>query len=192
MEVLLSEDVPGLGDIGQQVIVKPGYARNFLIPRGFAIEAGSKNASIVAHKMRQIQSKKQALKIEAEEFSAKLTAQPVNLSLRVGSGGKVFGSIRRKDISEKLAEGGFDVDRRRVLLEEPIKRPGSYKVEVKLHPEVLVKLIVEVAEEKASKEEEEAETAEARVALEENSNAADDSLEESATEEESLEPPTEE
>jgi len=179
MEVLLSEDVPGLGDIGQKVTVKSGYARNFLIPRGFAVESGAKSAAALAHKMRQVEKKKRDLQVVAQELGTKISAKPLELGLRVGSGGKVFGSIRRKEIADKLSELGFDVDRRRVQLEEPIKRTGSLQVSIKLHPEVVVSLTVNVEALAATKEEEKAEADEVRTNMEEAVEAK--------TEQESLE-----
>ena len=163
MEVLLSEDIPGLGDMGERVRVKGGYARNFLIPRGIAVEAGGNNASVLDHKKRGIESKKRKMRVAAEATSSSLSKVKITLGLRVASGGKVFGSIRRKDIADALTEQGFEIDRRRILLDEPIRTIGSHAVKVKLHADVTAPINVEVEKLEASKEEEELETISAKA-----------------------------
>ena len=167
MKVLLTDDVIGLGDIGETVAVRPGYARNFLIPNGLAIEAGADNARIVGHKMKQIEAKKRKLKAEAEGRGERLREMSIELSLRVGSGGKVFGSIQARDIAEKLTELGHAIDRRRVVLEEPIRKIGSHVVHVRLHSEVDVPVTLLVTQLAATKEEEEREAEELRRQFEE-------------------------
>jgi large subunit ribosomal protein L9 len=162
MEILLSEDVPGLGDMGEKVKVRGGYARNFLIPRGIAVEAGASNVAALEHKRRGIESKKRKAKVGAEELSAKLGKVQITIGLRVASGGKVFGSIRRKDISDALEQLGYPIDRRRVLLEEPIRTIGTHSVKVKLHSDVISLVTLNVEKLEASKEEEETETTMAR------------------------------
>lgn len=136
MEIILTEDVLGLGDIGEKVKVKAGYARNYLIPRGSAIEAGSRMAGVAAHKMKQIEAKSKKLKGDAESFAKKLSLSNLTFELRVGKSGKVFGSVTAKEIADKLNELGHDVDRRRVLLAEPIKKVGAQDITVRLHKEV--------------------------------------------------------
>lgn len=165
MEIILREDVLGVGDIGETVKVRGGYARNFLVPRGLAVESGAKNAKKIAHEMRQIQSKKKNLLVEAQALANSIEQALVELSLRVGKGGKVFGSISTKDISEKLKEINFEIDRRRVLLEEPIRKVGTHFVSIKLHPEVKAKLKVVINKAEATKEEEAREAKEARSNL---------------------------
>jgi large subunit ribosomal protein L9 len=176
MRIILKEDVVGVGDIGETVSVKPGFARNFLIPRGFAIEAESSSARQIAHKMRQIIAKKKRFKSSAEEEASKMKDISLPLTLRVGTGGKVFGSINNKAISEKLSELGYNIDRRRILLSEPIKKAGTYFVEVKLHPEVKVRMRIDVEAVSASKEEEALEAELARVAIEKNKAEAEEGL----------------
>lgn len=165
MEVILKEDVLGVGDIGQTVKVRGGYARNFLVPRGLAVESGTKNARRIAHEVRQIEAKKNVLLVAAQNLASQIEQIEIDLALRVGKGGKVFGSISTKDISEKLKERNVEIDRRRVLLEEPIKRIGTHFVSVKLHPEVKAKLKVVIGKVEASKEEEEKEAKEAKANL---------------------------
>lgn len=179
MEVILREDVLGVGDIGEKVSVKAGYARNYLVPQGLAVETGSRRAKTVAHELRQIEAKKKSLLAGAQEIADKIEKTEVELSLRVGKGGKVFGSVSSKDIASKLQAADFDIDRRRVLLEEPIKKIGTHFVSVKLHPEVKAQLKVVIEKADATKEEEAQETQAAKAKFEK-------------IEEESLEIPTEE
>ncbi|MCC6219981.1 MAG: 50S ribosomal protein L9 [Deltaproteobacteria bacterium] len=136
MRVILTDDVVGVGDIGDTVTVKPGFGRNYLIPRGLALEFNARKAKSIAHKKAQIEAKKKKLKADAEGRAASLSSIAVELGLRVGEGGRVYGSVGSRDIARELASKGFEVDRRRVLLAEPIKRVGEYKVAVKLHAEV--------------------------------------------------------
>ncbi|MBL7662371.1 50S ribosomal protein L9 [bacterium] len=154
MQVILTDDVVGLGDIGETVKVRPGYARNFLIPRGFAVEMGAKSAGAVAHKMRQIDAKKKRMKAGAEELANKVRDLAVKIGLRMGANGRVFGSITTKDIAEELKKQGIVVDRRRVLLSEPIKKIGIHFVQVKLHPEVVSQIKVDAFEVQVSQEDE--------------------------------------
>lgn len=168
MEIILKEDVLGVGDIGQTVKVRGGYARNFLVPKGLAVESGAKNAKRIAHEVRQIEAKKNVLLVAAQNVANQIEKIQIELSLRVGKGGKIFGSISTKDISEKLKESNLEIDRRRVLLEEPIRKVGTHFVSVKLHPEVKAKLKVVINRAEASKEEEERESREAKANLDEN------------------------
>ena len=156
MEIILVEDVAGLGDIGETVNVKPGYARNFLIPRGVAIESASKNAKALAHKMKQLEVKRKLLKGAAQETAAALKNVRVELTLKVGGPGKVFGAIHNKDIAEALKALGYDIDRRRIVLPEPIKKVGVHSVKVKLHSDVLADLDIHVLAVAASDEDIEA------------------------------------
>lgn len=166
MKVILTEDVVGVGDIGDTVKVRPGYARNFLIPRGLAMESATASARVIAHKMKQIEAKKRKLKGEAEELQKKLTSITVKLALRVGTGGKVFGSVSARDIAREITAGGLEIDRRRVLIEEPIKKIGTHHVKVKLHPEVVAEATVIISATEASKDQEAEETKDAKEAIE--------------------------
>ncbi len=180
MKVILTDDVVGVGDIGEIVRVKPGYARNFLVPRGLAMEVQSSSARSIAHKMKQLDAKKKRMRLAAQSEAEKLAAAAVELGLRVGSGGKVFGSVGGRDIAEKLKALGFDIERRRILLHEPIRKIGEHAVKVKLHADVHAEVKVRVIALAATAEEEERETESARKALEEaaaekeGSDAGDD------------------
>jgi large subunit ribosomal protein L9 len=156
MRIILAEDVVGVGDIGEIVTVRPGFARNFLIPRGAAMEVGAAQAHTLEHKKRQIEAKKKRLRGQAQEVAQKIRDLALEIGLKVGSSGRVFGSITPKDIAEKLTLAGFEVDRRRVILAEPIKKLGMHFVKVRLHPEVESQLKLSVVEVKATEEEEQA------------------------------------
>jgi len=178
MQVILTDDVVGVGDIGETVSVKPGFARNYLIPRGLAMESGSSSARQLAHRMRQIDAKKRRMKKDCEDVAQKVRDQSLVFEVRVASGGRVFGSIGAKDIADRLGSAGFALDRKRVLLAEPLKKVGTHFVRVKLHPEVeaMVKVTLNALE--ASGAEEQTETNDAREALDRAAAEAGDSSEE--------------
>jgi large subunit ribosomal protein L9 len=143
-QVLLREDIDNLGARGEIVRVKAGYARNYLLPRKLAVEATVNN-------VRQIDGERAALaKREAKDrSSAELQANVLrNLKLkferRVGEAGVLYGSVTSMDIAHELKEQGYEIDRRKIVLREPIKRFGSYEVPVRLHREVTVQLPVSV------------------------------------------------
>ena len=143
-QVLLREDIDNLGARGEIVRVKAGYARNYLLPRNLAVEATANN-------LRQIEGERAALaKREAKErSSAELQADQLrNLSLkferRVGEAGVLYGSVTSMDIAHALKDQGYEIDRRRIVLREPIKRFGNYTVPVRLHRDVTVELPVNV------------------------------------------------
>ncbi len=177
MKIILTDDVVGVGDIGEAVSVKSGYARNYLIPQGLAIEAEAASAKAIAHRMRQIEAKKNQLKTDAEKRAEDLQSRTVELGLRVGSGGKVFGSINSRNIADKLNEDGFEIDRRRIQLGEPIRKIGTREVNVKLHADVIVPVTVNISALAATKEEEELETLQAKSKLEDMAEARDAELE---------------
>lgn len=136
MEVILQSDFPSLGYVGDRVNVANGYARNYLIPRGVAVEASSRNERQIKHLLSAINVKKARLRGEAEELSKKVGAVTVEFKLKVGEGGKTFGAITPKDIEAALKAQGFDILRKQIRLLEPLKKAGEYKVQVKLHSEV--------------------------------------------------------
>src|SRR5437588_1292578 len=143
-QVLLREDIDNLGARGEIVRVKAGYARNYLLPRNLAVEATVNN-------VRQIEGERAALaKREAKDrSSAELQAEALGkLALkferRVGEAGVLYGSVTSMDIAHALKEQGYEIDRRRIVLREPIKRFGSYEVPVRLHRDVTVELPVSV------------------------------------------------
>jgi large subunit ribosomal protein L9 len=147
IEVILREDIKTLGKAGQMVRVKPGYARNFLLPQGLAYEATEGNKKRIAAETRARNTRDQAEKVEAERFAATLSSVAVKLSGKAGEEGKLFGSVTPQDIADALAREGHTVDRRRIELEQPIKTIGEHTVTIRLHPEVHAELRVTVVSE---------------------------------------------
>ncbi|MFI9580809.1 50S ribosomal protein L9 [Streptomyces sp. NPDC052236] len=145
MKIILTHEVTGLGTAGDVVDVKDGYARNYLVPRGFAIrwtKGGEKDVAQIrrARKIHEIATIEQA-----NEIKARLEGVKVRLAVRSGEAGRLFGSVTPADVASAIkAAGGPDVDKRRVELGSPIKTLGSHQVSVRLHPEVAAKLGVEV------------------------------------------------
>ena len=144
MEVILQENYPSLGYVGDRVQVKRGYARNYLLPRGIAIEAKSRSAKELKHKLAAIEAKRAKLKITAQEDGERLAAVRLEFTLKVGKGGKTFGSISVKDIERELNAKGHPVQRKQIRLGEPIRSLGDSEVQVKLHAEVEIPILVHV------------------------------------------------
>jgi large subunit ribosomal protein L9 len=136
VQVILNEDVPNLGHPGDVIKVRAGYARNYLLPRKLAVEANPRNLHEFEHQKRLALRKREALKTQALTLKERLEAIELELSARTGEEGRLFGSITNLDLERALREQGFGVDRRRILLNEPIKQLGSYTVAVRLQPEV--------------------------------------------------------
>lgn len=145
MKVILQENIDTLGQIGDIVKVAPGYARNYLLPKGLAIEATEKNAKALEHAKRQLAYKKNKALEAAKQLAAKLEAVNVALTHQAGDEGKLFGSVTTMEIAAFLKEQGFEIDRKKMVLAEPIKQLGEYAVPVKIHPEVTANLKVQVA-----------------------------------------------
>ena len=131
-EVILREDVPNLGAIGDVVRVKPGYARNFLFPRGLAVEASRKNLNVLEHNKRVIAAKADRERKTAEGVAGTIEGLTLTVQARVGEEGRLFGSVTNLDIERLLAAKGHQVERRRILLPEPIKQLGNYPVTIQL------------------------------------------------------------
>ncbi|HEY6947579.1 MAG TPA: 50S ribosomal protein L9 [Gemmatimonadales bacterium] len=147
MEVILREDVKSLGKAGELVRVRPGYARNFLLPKGLAYEASEGNKKRIAAETRARTTRLEAEKGEAQAFAARLAAVTVTLTGKAGEEGRLFGSVTAQDIADGLAQQGIQVDRRRIELEHPIKLLGFHTVTVRLHPEVHAEVRVQVVAE---------------------------------------------
>jgi len=142
MKVILRKDVEHLGNVGELLDVKPGYARNYLIPQGIALVANDKNMKRLEEEQRQQKIKKDRDKIAAEKLSEELSKVSCTASVQVGEEDKVFGSITSQDIADLLKEKGFDVDKKKIVLEEPIKALGIYDIPIKLHTDVEAKIKV--------------------------------------------------
>ncbi len=147
IEVILREDVQSLGKAGQLVRVKPGYARNFLLPRGLAFEATEGNKKRIDAEARARAAKASADKAAAEALAARFANTTITLKGKAGEEGKLFGSITSQDIAAALAEQGFTIDKRKLELESPIKTVGFHSVKVHLqsdvHAEVKVNIVPE-------------------------------------------------
>lgn len=157
MDIVLQQDFPSLGYTGDKVKVKPGYARNFLIPRGIAVEISSWNANLLKHRLAAVNAKRVKLKAEAEVFAKRLEVLPLEFTLKFGAGGKSFGSVTARDIFNSLEQQGVQLDRKQVRLLEPLRTPGEHQVEVRLHSEVVAPLKVRVVAERPVKAEPKAE-----------------------------------
>ncbi|HSB32746.1 MAG TPA: 50S ribosomal protein L9 [Candidatus Sulfobium mesophilum] len=144
MKVFLKEDVKSLGKMGDVVNVAEGYARNFLLPKKFAVEANPKNLKEFEHNKRIIQEKAAKIKDASKATAEKLSAVTLKIKAKAGEEDKLFGSVTTMDISEAFKAEGFDVDRKKIILAEPIKRLGEYTVEVKVHSEVNASVKVQV------------------------------------------------
>ena len=147
IEVILREDIKTLGRAGEMVRVKPGYARNYLLPQGLAYEATEGNRKRIAAESRVRAAKDQAERTEAERVAGTLSGLTLTLKGKAGEEGKLFGSVTSQDIAEALASQGYSFDRRRIELEHPIKTTGTHAVSLRLHPEVHAELRVSVVAE---------------------------------------------
>ena len=137
MQVVLLQDVKSLGKKGEVVTVKDGYAKNMLLPQRLGVEATAKNLNDLKLQKANADRKAAELLAEARELAAKLEAAPVKLSVKMGSGGKAFGSVSTKEIAEGIkAELGLDIDKKKISTDGAIKDAGEYTVNVKLHPDV--------------------------------------------------------
>jgi large subunit ribosomal protein L9 len=145
MEVILLERVAKLGQIGDVVRVRDGFARNFLLPQGKALRATKENRTKFESMKAQLETRNLELKSEAESVSKRLDGQSVVLLRQAGEAGQLYGSVSTRDLATALGEAGFSVDRRQIVLNTPIKSIGLFKVPVQLHPEVEVQVTVNVA-----------------------------------------------
>lgn len=136
MKVILKETIDALGDAGKIIEVKPGYARNFLIPKGKAVPATNSNLKAYEQELKQENIRAQKGKKIAEELAAKLSKISVTSAVQVGEEDKIFGSVTTQNIADLLKEQGFEIDRKKIILDEPLKALGVYDVAIKLHPEV--------------------------------------------------------
>ncbi len=144
MKLILKEDVENLGEIGAIVDVANGYGRNYLIPRNLAVEANPRNIKEFEHQKNNIMAKVKKLRATAEDIAEKISSITVTLEAQAGEEDKLFGSVTTKDIAEAIALKGVEVDKRKIVLDEPIKRLGEYEVTVKVQQDVTatVKVVV--------------------------------------------------
>jgi large subunit ribosomal protein L9 len=144
MEVILKQDIKKVGEKDDIVNVKPGFGRNYLIPKGYAILATSSEKKILAEKIKQAQFKQEKIKLDAEAIAAKLEGVKLNIGAKAGETGKIFGSVNTIQIADALKKEGFEVDRRRITFEEEPKVIGEYIANLNLHKEVKVQVPFEV------------------------------------------------
>ena len=147
MEVILREDIERLGSRGEVVKVAAGYARNYLLPKKLAVQATESNKKIVEQERQAHLRKEAKLKNEAEDLSKLLTGVTVSIAQKAGENDQLFGSVTAKDVAEALEKQKYTIDRRKILLEEPIKQLGEHKVNVRLHKEVTTAITVNVVRE---------------------------------------------
>ena len=147
MNVILKETLENLGEIGTVVNVANGYARNYLIPRGFAVEATRENIAHVEKIAKKIREKTMKEKETALEVQKEIENLTFTIARKSGEGDKLFGSVTNQDISDLLSEKGFEIGKKKVDLSAPIKALGIHSVPVNLHPEVKAMLKIEVVKE---------------------------------------------
>lgn len=147
MKVILKEDIPKLGKMGETVQVAPGYGRNYLIPQGKAVLASTRNLKALEHERRLIQGKAKLVRKDAEGLAEKISGLTLTLTRKVVDEDKLYGSVSVSDISQALEEAGMEIERKLIKLDEPIKRLGEFQVPVKVHADVIVELTVQVVKE---------------------------------------------
>lgn len=146
MKVILKEDVKGLGKEGELVNAKTGYARNFLFPNGLAIEATPQNKKIWEAEKKRKKEEFEKNKQEAEDLKSKLEKLTVVVEKKVGADGRLFGSVTSGDIADSLSKEGFEIDKKKVELSDNLKTKGTHTVNIRVFPEMVAQLKVEVKE----------------------------------------------
>ena len=184
MRVILRKEVEALGDVGDVVEVADGYGMNHLIPKGLAIHATANSVRAAQHEQMLREAQIRVARRESEKEAEIFAGSEVEFTVRAGEDGRLFGSVTNRDIEAALAEKGIEVSRRKIILEEPIRRVGEYEVAIRLHPDVraAVKVLV-VADETASPVEDGSEEPVAEGAVEEAVEEADAAPAEEAGEE---------
>ena len=149
MELILIEDVAGLGYKNDIVSVKKGYGRNYLIPQGKAVIASESARKVLAENLKQRAHKLAKIKADAEELAAKLAPVALTIATKVSATGTIFGAVTNIQIAEALAKLGFEIDRKTIVVKDTVKEVGSYTATIKLHKEVSVEIPFEVVAEEA-------------------------------------------
>ena len=144
MEVILKQDVKGLGYKNDTVTVKPGYGRNYLIPQGFAIIANTSNRKHIDENIRQASHKAEKIKKDAEELAKKIGDLTLEISTKAGESGKIFGAITPIQVAEALKDRGYDIDRRKISFNQDIKQLGDYTAVLDLHRDIQHEIAVKV------------------------------------------------
>ena len=149
INIILKENVEGLGTIGDMIAVKPGYARNYLVPKGLAMVANERNVKELEHQKRQMKRKLEKVTKDAEALKARIEKLSCEFTQRASEEGKLFGSVTSMDLETKIQEAGIDIDRKKIQLVEPIKSLGEHVVSIKLGAGVVAELKVVVHAEEA-------------------------------------------
>jgi len=144
MEVILRDDVANLGAMGEIVKVKPGYARNYLLPRGLAVEASRRNVTALEHEKRLVGVKRERERKSARAFADQLDGLVLEVKARAGEEDRLYGSVTNLDIEKLLESRGFNVDRRKIDLADPIKRLGTYRISVGIALDVKATITLKV------------------------------------------------
>jgi large subunit ribosomal protein L9 len=152
MEVILLERVPRLGQMGEKVRVKDGFARNFLLPRGKALRATEKNAKVFETQRTQLEARNLEAKQEASGVAEKVDGKSFVIIRQAGETGQLYGSVSPRDVAEAITAGGFSINRNQIAAQQPIKTIGLHTVPLHLHPEVEVNVTINVARSEAEAE----------------------------------------
>jgi large subunit ribosomal protein L9 len=147
VEVFLLKTVPSLGSRGDTVKVKPGFARNYLFPRKLAVPASDSNMRAFKEEERILKSRDRHAMLQAQDLAAKMVDASCTIPVQVGDEDKLYGSVTAVDVANELKRQGYEIDRRQIMLEEPIKKLGVYTIPLKLHGEVVVSIKVWVVKE---------------------------------------------
>ncbi len=147
MKVILKEDVKNLGKMGDIITVAEGHARNFLLPKKLAVEALTENIKALEHQKKMIQEKAKKVKNASQDLANRISSLTLSIKAKAGEEDKIFGSITSMDIAAALKNEGIDIDKKKISLEEPIKRLGSYAVSIKIHTEISAQLNISVVPE---------------------------------------------
>jgi len=148
MEVILKESIKSLGSAGDIVNVADGYARNYLIPQGKAVIATTKNVKQLERQQEAIRKKAAQLKADLEALAAQLNKLEIEIPVKVGESGKLYGSVTSIDIAKAISDKGYNVDRKKIQLDEPIKELGEYSILIKLAPEIEATIRLKVVAQK--------------------------------------------
>jgi large subunit ribosomal protein L9 len=140
MQLILTQDVPHLGKAGDLVTVRPGYGRNYLLPKGMAVQATNRNIRQLEHDKRVISGRVAKETAAAEQIAARLNFMTLQFERRVGDDDKMFGSVTTRNIADQLGVAGLEIDHRRIMLDEPVKALGKYEVDIKLKASVTARL----------------------------------------------------
>ena len=147
VQIILARDVPNLGHIGELVSVRPGYARNYLVPQGLALPASEKRVTVLKHQQQVVEHKRRLLRKASEDRAQELALLQVTLTARMGEQGKLFGSISNRDIAKALAAQGQVLDHRDIKLDGPLKTVGLHLVDIRLEADVTTQIKVVIAAE---------------------------------------------